>query len=121
VLAVREVSELPPDVSLHFAELMAQRLAGRIAGLPPPDRRRAEAHHLAQRGTYLALGGERRDARRALWRAWRTCPRSPRPLVQIVRTWVGEAAWQTARRWRDRVRLLRPRSSQEPTVAPPAP
>lgn len=106
IVAVPEVlvrwnrSTTPPEILLDsYRALVERSLQPRIADLDDPsERARLTAWHEMVAGGYLARSGRRAEARRTLWRAWRTYPRSMRPLVQLGRTVVGEPAWEAVRR-----------------------
>lgn len=92
----------------------------RVAQLPADERARVEAYELLLDGIYLARCGRRRDARAALVRAWRRDPRTPRPLLQLIRTGVGERGWAVLREViRPDVQRLGARRRRGP-LAPPA-
>jgi glycosyltransferase involved in cell wall biosynthesis len=73
-------------------------LAPRMAALDAREAARLRAWHQLVEGVYLAQAGRRAEARATLWRAWRAHPRTPRPLLQIGRTVVGERTWERLRR-----------------------
>ena len=78
---------------------MVRRLEPRIAVLPSAERRRIRAvHHLVE-AHLLAQAGERRLARASAVRALRQQPAGwPRPILYIVRTLIGERAWELGKR-----------------------
>ena len=105
IVAVPEVllrwnrSTTSPGVQLEgYRALLERSLAPRLAALDDPaERARLTAWHEMVVGIYLARCGRRRAARRTLWRAWRTHPRSLRPLFQMGRTVAGEGVWESVR------------------------
>lgn len=93
VLFRKRPSRATPASNLRGYREVVRRLASRIDRLPPRARARIRAGHRFNEGVYLAKAGRSRDARTALWKAWREHPRSIRPLVHLPRTVVGERAW----------------------------
>jgi glycosyltransferase involved in cell wall biosynthesis len=91
-------SSPPPALVLDcYRAFVARSLEPRLAALDPATATRLRAWHRLVEGVYLAQAGRRSQARRVLWRAWRADPRSPRPLLQLGRTVLGERAWGSIR------------------------
>ncbi len=94
VLVRRSDHRLAPELALGAIESMLGRLAPRIDALPARERARVLAHHDLVLGVTHAQIGNRARARALIWSAWRRQPRSPRPLVHLLRTVTGESLWE---------------------------
>jgi glycosyltransferase involved in cell wall biosynthesis len=78
---------------------MVRRLEPRIARLPETERSRIRAVHLLSEAHLLAETGQRRQARQRAVRALREWPRGwPRPILYVLRTFIGESAWGVGKR-----------------------
>jgi len=92
-------STAPPGLVLDcYRAFVEDSLEPRLAALDPAEATRLRAWHQLVEGVYLAQAGRRSEARATLWRAWRAHPRTPRPLLQLGRTVVGERVWERLRR-----------------------
>jgi glycosyltransferase involved in cell wall biosynthesis len=92
-------SQTPPHVLLDaYRIFLTQWLEPRLADLPPGERARVRSWHQLVEGVYLAQAGRGSEARALLWRAWRTNPRSLRPVFQLGRTVLGERTWNRLKR-----------------------
>jgi glycosyltransferase involved in cell wall biosynthesis len=98
VLVDRRASRVPPEEALPWYKAMVLRLEPRIRQLPPEARKRVRANHALVEAALLAQAGERRAARVQIVLAWRLRPVSWRPLVYMIRTVVGERAWEVLKR-----------------------
>jgi glycosyltransferase involved in cell wall biosynthesis len=110
-------AELSPAVALRCYREAVRAFAPRIAGLPAADRRRIDATHEFIQGVLASEAGNRGEAGRHFFSAWRRNPRRLRPLVHLVRATAGERAWLAVRRLAHTVRgaWLRARG-QDPDV-----
>jgi glycosyltransferase involved in cell wall biosynthesis len=82
-----------PVEDLEYHRAMIARLEGRIAARSRTERSRIRAQHAFREAIALARLGRSGEARARLWRAWLLDPSRVRPLLHLLRTFMGERAW----------------------------
>jgi glycosyltransferase involved in cell wall biosynthesis len=117
VLVDRRAASLLPDDALPWYQEMVRRLAPRIEQLSPKARNRIRAGHALVEAALLAQAGRRKAARSRIVLAWRLRPLSWRPPAYLLRTIVGERAWEALKRpGRASASLLARVSGRDPLV-----
>jgi glycosyltransferase involved in cell wall biosynthesis len=99
VLVDRQDSATDPAELLRWYREIVRILEPRIAALPPTERSRTRRTHLLTESELLAAHRERRAAVAKAVQALREVPRDwPRPVLTIVRSVIGEDAWNAGKR-----------------------
>lgn len=94
----RLASAAPAEEMLLWYRRLVKLLGPRIDALPSREQARVRATHALTQGLLLAQLGHTREARSQIGLAWRLRPRSWRPPAYLIRTVIGERAWEAGKR-----------------------